>query len=108
MEMEEESEWCVMHCSPGYSLIGNNIIPVYHRFGRDTVSIVSFVYGTPMISTRSLEVARQILSEGLDSFDKSAAIQGPFSSVYKAYSQAHFRSSSHHPHHRTDSGAPTS
>jgi hypothetical protein len=82
MEMEEESKWCVMDCSPGYSLICNNLVPVYHRFGRDTMSIVSFVYGTPMIFTRSLEVGRQILSGGLDAFDKSPALEGPFSSVY--------------------------
>jgi cytochrome P450 len=43
------------------------------------MSIVSFVYGTPMIFTRSLEVGRQILSGGLDAFDKSPALEGPFS-----------------------------
>ncbi|KAG8217977.1 cytochrome P450 [Butyriboletus roseoflavus] len=52
---------------------------VYHLFGRDTVSFVPFLVGTPTLYTRSLEVGRQILSGGSDTFDKSPALEGLFS-----------------------------
>lgn len=42
-----------------------HLIPlVYDRYGCDTVSIVPFVGNTPMIYTRSMEVARQIVVDG--------------------------------------------
>ena len=39
------------------------ILPiVYERFGRETISIIPYLYGRPMIYTRSYDVARKILS----------------------------------------------
>lgn len=37
---------------------------VYHRFGNDTVSVVPFLSGKPTLYTRSMEVARQVVSAG--------------------------------------------
>ncbi|KAF8447273.1 cytochrome P450 [Boletus edulis BED1] len=67
--------------NPGFTFVWNwrKDRNVYRRFGRDTTSIVSFVHGSPMIFTRSLEVGRQVLTGGLEKFDKSPDLKGPFS-----------------------------
>ncbi|KAF9243485.1 cytochrome P450 [Melanogaster broomeanus] len=46
---------------------------VYRHYGRDTVSIVPFIYGVPTLYTRSMEVARQVITAGHNSgaFGKS-------------------------------------
>ncbi|KAG6371894.1 cytochrome P450 [Boletus reticuloceps] len=66
---------------PGFTFVWNwrKDRNVYRRFGCDTTSIVSFVHGSPMIFTRSLEVGRQVLTGGLEKFDKSPDLKGPFS-----------------------------
>ncbi|KAF9223689.1 cytochrome P450 [Gyrodon lividus] len=37
---------------------------VYHHYGSDTVSVVPFIHGPPTLYTRSMEVARQVVSAG--------------------------------------------
>ncbi|KAF9243481.1 cytochrome P450 [Melanogaster broomeanus] len=40
---------------------------VYRHYGRDTVSIVPFIHGSPTLYTRSMEVTRQVITAGHNS-----------------------------------------
>ncbi|KAF9243482.1 cytochrome P450 [Melanogaster broomeanus] len=49
---------------------------VYRHYGRDTVSIVPFIHGSPTLHTRSMEVTRQVISAGHNSgaFGKTSSM----------------------------------
>lgn len=45
-----------------FLLFGANLLEVYSKYGVETISVFPYLIGTPSFYTRSLDVARQVVS----------------------------------------------
>ena len=60
-------------------------LAVYKRYASETISVVPFLLGRPLVYTSSLEVARQILDSSL--FDKAPETSSALSWVFQSCQQ---------------------
>ena len=61
------------------------VLAVYKRYASETISVVPFLLGRPLVYTSSLEVARQILDNSL--FDKEPEASSTLSWVFQCCQQ---------------------
>ena len=65
------------------------VLAVYKRYASETISVVPFLLGRPLVYTSSLEVARQILDSSL--FDKAPETSSALSWVFQCCQQNIYR-----------------